>query len=48
MTLYPELCEDFDIIAEVENFYDRFFGYDLSDEEAQMILNYVTPELPAR
>ncbi len=46
MTLYPELFEDFDIKAEVKTFYKDFFGYDLSDEQAQMILDYVTPELP--
>ena len=46
MTLYPELFEDFDIKAEVKTFYKDFFGYDLTDEQTQMILDYVTPELP--
>ena len=31
--------------AELKSFYLRFFGYALSDDQAQMILNYVTPEL---
>jgi iron complex transport system substrate-binding protein len=44
--LYPDLFEDFDIKAELKNFYTEFFRYDLTDEQAQMILDYVTPELP--
>jgi len=44
--LYPELFEDFDVKEEVKTFYKEFFRYELSDEQAQMILDYVTPELP--
>ena len=43
--LYPELFEDFDIAQELKNFYHTFFYYELSDEQAQMILNYETPKL---
>lgn len=43
--LYPELFEDFDIKEEVKHFYQEFFDYSLSDEQAQMILDYVTPDL---
>lgn len=43
--LYPDLFEDFDIREELKNFYRRFLGYELSDNQAQMILNYETPEL---
>jgi ABC-type Fe3+-hydroxamate transport system substrate-binding protein len=43
--LYPELFEDFDMAAELKAFYLRFFGYALSDAQAEMIMNYVTPEL---
>ena len=44
--LYPERFEDFDMNAEVKTFYRDFFNYELSDEQVQMILDYVTPELP--
>lgn len=43
--LYPELFEDFDIAQELKNFYHIFFYYELSDQQAQMILNYETPKL---
>ena len=43
--LYPDRFQDFDIKAEVIYFYKEFFGYDLSEDEAQMILDYITPEL---
>lgn len=43
--LYPELFEDFDIAQELKNFYHTFFYYELSDQQAQMILNYETPKL---
>ena len=33
-------------VKTLKTFYKDFFGYDLSDEQAQMILDYVTPELP--
>ena len=39
-TFYPEYFEDIDIIAETQNFYRTFFGYDLSESEAKDILNY--------
>lgn len=43
--LYPDRFQDFDIKAEVKYFYKEFLGYELTDEEAQMILDYVTPQL---
>jgi iron complex transport system substrate-binding protein len=43
--LYPDRFEDFDIKEEVKTFYREFLDYELSDEQAQMILDYVTPEL---
>ena len=43
--LYPGLFEDFDIAQELKNFYHTFFYYELSDQQAQMILNYETPKL---
>ena len=43
--LYPGLFEDFDIAQELKNFYHTFFYYELSDQQAQMILNYETPTL---
>ena len=43
--LYPDRFEDFDIKEEVKYFYKEFLGYELTDEEAQMILNYEAPTL---
>jgi ABC transporter, substrate-binding protein len=43
--LYPDLFKDFSIKDEVKKFYSTFLSYDLSDEEAQMILNNETPNL---
>lgn len=43
--LYPDLFTDFSIKDEVKNFYSKFLGYDLSDDEAQMILDCKTPDL---
>ena len=41
--LYPELFEDLDITQEVKDFYEKFLHYDLSDEEATLILNHEDP-----
>lgn len=43
--LYPDLFTDFSIKDEVKKFYSTFLGYDLSDDEAQMILDCKTPNL---
>lgn len=43
--LYPDLFTDFNIKDEVKKFYSTFLGYNLSDDEAQMILDCKTPNL---
>ena len=43
--LYPDLFTDFSIKDEVKKFYSTFLGYDLTDDEAQMILDCKTPNL---
>ena len=43
--LYPDLFTDFSIRDEVKKFYSTFLGYDLSDDEAQMILDCKNPNL---
>lgn len=40
----PSLFEDIDMVAETKDFYKTFYGYDLSDEEANKILNGEKPE----
>ncbi|MDR1765295.1 MAG: ABC transporter substrate-binding protein [Lachnospiraceae bacterium] len=43
-TLYPDRFEDWDMEAELKAFYTRFFDYDLTDEEAQLILAHQDPK----
>lgn len=43
--LYPDLFTDFSIKDEVKKFYSTFLGYDLSDDEAQLILDCKNPNL---
>ncbi len=40
-TLYPDLFEDIDLVEEMKEFYQTFYGYELSDEYAQMMLDGV-------
>lgn len=40
----PELFEDVDMVAETIDFYKTFYGYDLSEDEANRILNGEHPE----
>lgn len=42
--LHPEDFEDLDMEAEVMDFYQRFFGYDLTRDEAARILARESPE----
>lgn len=37
-TLHPELFTDVDLVKETREFYSTFYGYDLSEDEAQRIL----------
>lgn len=41
--LHPEEFADLDMEAEVMNFYDKFFGYELTREDANRILNRLSP-----
>ncbi|MDR1015240.1 MAG: ABC transporter substrate-binding protein [Coriobacteriales bacterium] len=41
--MYPELFEDLDMVAEVQDYYRSFYGYDLSAENAQRILDHLPP-----
>lgn len=40
-TLYPDRFEDIDLVEEMKEFYQTFYGYELSDEYAQMMLDGV-------
>lgn len=40
-TLYPDLFSDIDLVAEMKSFYEKFYGYELSDETAELMLNGV-------
>lgn len=42
-TLHPESFGDVDMNAELKSFYSEFFDYDLSDEEAELILRHLDP-----
>jgi iron complex transport system substrate-binding protein len=42
--LHPEEFADLDMEAEVMNFYQTFYGYDLTRDEAYRILNRLSPE----
>ncbi|MBS5450214.1 MAG: ABC transporter substrate-binding protein [Coriobacteriia bacterium] len=41
--LHPDLFEDLDMVAEVKDFFHEFYGYDLTDDEAQRVLTYQPP-----
>ncbi len=41
--LHPELFEDLDMASEVQYFYETFYGYDLSYDDAVRILNRLSP-----
>ena len=43
MLLYPDLFEGYDINAEVRSFYKDFLGYELTEEQAALILNHQEP-----
>ena len=41
--LHPELFEDLDMVAEIQEFYSLFYDYDLTEEQATQILNHQDP-----
>lgn len=42
-TLYPDLFKNIDIIKETKSFYKQFFDYNLTDDDAQKIINAEPP-----
>ena len=43
--MHPELFEDIDIIEEIKYYYSEFYEYELTDEEAQKVIDgWVAPE----
>lgn len=42
-TIHPELFEDLDVVAEIKYYYSTFYGYELSNENVQNILNHANP-----
>ena len=42
--LHPDVFADLDMEAEVMEFYQEFYGYELSREDAARILNRESPE----
>ncbi len=42
-TIHPELFNDLDMVTETRSFYKQFYGYDLTKEEAQKILERQNP-----
>ncbi len=42
-TMYPDYFPDVDMVKELQEFYSEFYRYDLTDEQAQMILNNQDP-----
>lgn len=42
-TIHPELFEDLNIEEEIKYYYSHFYGFELSDENVQNILNHADP-----
>ncbi len=42
--LYPERFADLDMVAELRDFYRRFYGYPLSEAEARLLLDGRSPD----
>jgi iron complex transport system substrate-binding protein len=40
---YPDKFADIDMKTEIKEFYSKFYGYTLSDDEAERILNHMPP-----
>ncbi|MCC8140420.1 MAG: ABC transporter substrate-binding protein [Lachnospiraceae bacterium] len=43
VTMYPEYFPDVDMTAELQDFYAQFYDYDLSAEEAELMLQSLDP-----
>ena len=42
-TIHPELFEDIDMVHEVQDFYQKFYRYELTEEQARKILGRKNP-----
>ena len=42
--LYPDRFADIDMAKELKSFYSRFFGYTLTDDQANRIINFQDPQ----
>ena len=47
-TFYPDKFKDVDLVAETQKFYKDFYGYDLSKDDAQRIIDGQAPEGAAK
>ena len=43
-TLYPDKFADIDMVKEIKSFYSQFFGYSLTDDQANRILAFQNPQ----
>lgn len=41
--MYPELFSDLDMVAETQRYYKRFYGFDLTADDAQRLLSHLAP-----
>jgi len=41
--LHPDLFQDLNMTTEVKDYYSQFYGYDLTDDEVNRILNHLPP-----
>ena len=42
--LHPDLFEDFDMVEATKAYFRDFYDYELTDEQANQVLNYQGPE----
>jgi len=42
-TLHPDLFQDLNMTNEVKDYYSRFYHYNLTDDEANRILQHLPP-----
>jgi len=43
-TFWPDLFKDLDVVKETKDFYKKFFNYNLTDDDAQRIINSEPPK----
>ena len=48
MTLHPDLYTDIDFAAEVQNYYSTFWGFDMTYQQAQYVVQRLNPDGSAR